>query len=62
MAVLQLDDQQFPLTGDTTRIGSGADADVALPGDAALGVQAVIETNEGEALAIRRAVAIARFA
>ena len=25
MAVLQLDDQQFPLIGDTTRIGSGAD-------------------------------------
>ena len=30
MAVLQLDDQQFPLIGDTTRIGSGADADVAI--------------------------------
>ena len=55
MAVLQLDDQQFPLTGDTTRIGSGADADVALPGDETLGVQAVIERRAGEALAIRRA-------
>src|SRR5512133_1415085 len=55
MAVLQLDDQQFPLTGDTTRIGSGADADVALPGVAASGVQAVIVRTGAHALHIRRA-------
>jgi pSer/pThr/pTyr-binding forkhead associated (FHA) protein len=55
MAVLQLDDQQFPLTGDTTRIGSGAEADVALPGDAALGVQAVIVRTGTHGLHIRRA-------
>ena len=55
MAVLQLNDQQFPLTGASTRIGAGADADVALPGDAALGVQAVIERTSEESLAIRRA-------
>jgi pSer/pThr/pTyr-binding forkhead associated (FHA) protein len=55
MAVLQLNDQQFPLTGASTRIGAGADADVALPGDAALGVQAVIERTSNESVAIRRA-------
>ncbi|MEO8563847.1 MAG: FHA domain-containing protein [bacterium] len=55
MAVLQLNDQQFPLTGSTTRIGAGADADVTLPGDATLGVQAVIERTSAASLAIRRA-------
>jgi pSer/pThr/pTyr-binding forkhead associated (FHA) protein len=55
MAVLQLNDRQFPLLGETTRIGAGADADVAIPGDAALGVQAVIERTSDESLAIRRA-------
>jgi pSer/pThr/pTyr-binding forkhead associated (FHA) protein len=55
MAVLQLNDQQFPLTGATTRIGAGADADVTLPGDAALGVQAVIERTSAVTLNIRRA-------
>jgi pSer/pThr/pTyr-binding forkhead associated (FHA) protein len=55
MAVLQLDDKQFPLSGATIRIGAGADADVVLPTDAALGVQAVIERSGDLALAIRRA-------
>ena len=55
MAVLQLDDKQFPLTGNTIRIGAGADADVVLPTDASLGVQAVIERSGDFALAIRRA-------
>ena len=55
MAVLQLKDKQFPLSGDTTRIGAGADADVVLPTDATLGVQAVIERSGDHALAIRRA-------
>jgi pSer/pThr/pTyr-binding forkhead associated (FHA) protein len=55
MAVLQLNDQQFPLTGASTRIGASADADLTLPGDATLGVQAVIERTSMESLAIRRA-------
>jgi pSer/pThr/pTyr-binding forkhead associated (FHA) protein len=55
MAVLQLNDKQFPLSRETTRIGAGADADVVLPTDAALGVQAVIERTGDHALAIRRA-------
>ena len=56
MAVLQLNDKQFPLSAGTIRIGAGADADVVLPTDAALGVQAVIERTGEHALAIRRAV------
>ncbi|PYP78917.1 MAG: hypothetical protein DMD35_09885 [Gemmatimonadetes bacterium] len=55
MAVLQLKDQQFPLSEGTIRIGTGADADVVLPTDAALGVQAVIERTGDHAIAIRRA-------
>lgn len=55
MAVLQLDDKQFPLSEGTIRIGAGADADLVLPTDAALGVQAVIERTSDHALAIRRA-------
>jgi pSer/pThr/pTyr-binding forkhead associated (FHA) protein len=55
MAVLQLKDIQYPLSADTNRIGAGADADVVLPTDAALGVQAVIERTGDHALAIRRA-------
>src|SRR6476469_1867904 len=55
MAVLQLDDKQFPLSATTTRIGAGADADVVLPTDASVGVQAVIERTGDHALAIRRA-------
>jgi hypothetical protein len=55
MAVLQLKDKQYPLSAGTNRIGAGADADVVLPTDAALGVQAVIEKTGDHALAIRRA-------
>ena len=55
MAVLQLKDIQYPLSANTNRIGAGADADVVLPTDAALGVQAVIERTGDHALAIRRA-------
>jgi pSer/pThr/pTyr-binding forkhead associated (FHA) protein len=55
MAVLQLNDKQFPLSETTTRIGAGADADVVLPTDASVGVQAVIERTGEHALAIRRA-------
>jgi pSer/pThr/pTyr-binding forkhead associated (FHA) protein len=55
MAVLQLNDKQFPLSATTTRIGAGAEADVVLPTDASVGVQAVIERTGEHALAIRRA-------
>jgi pSer/pThr/pTyr-binding forkhead associated (FHA) protein len=59
MPVLQLNDKQYPLSTGSTRIGAGADADVALPGDASLGVQAVIE-GAGGALVIRRATPAAQ--
>jgi pSer/pThr/pTyr-binding forkhead associated (FHA) protein len=56
MAVLQLNDKQFPLSATTTRIGAGADADIVLPTESSLGVQAVIERTGEHALAIRRAL------
>jgi len=56
MAVLQLNDKQFPLSAATTRIGAGADADIVLPTESSLGVQAVIERTGEHALAIRRAL------
>ena len=56
MAVLQLKDRQVPLSEGTLRIGAGADADVVLPTDPALGVQAVIERTGDEGVAIRRAM------
>ena len=55
MAVLQLNDKQYHLAEGTIRIGAGADADVVLPTDAALGVQALIERTGDHAVAIRRA-------
>ena len=55
MAVLQLDDKQFPLSEGTIRIGAGADADLVLPTDVALGVQALIERTGDHGVAIRRA-------
>jgi len=55
MAVLQLNDKQFPLSATTTRIGAGAEADIVLPTDASIGVQAVIERTGDHAIAIRRA-------
>ena len=55
MAVLQLNDIQYPLSAGTNRIGAGADADVVLPTDATLGVQAVIERADDHSVAIRRA-------
>lgn len=55
MAVLQLKDKQYSLSEGTIRIGAGADADVVLPTDAALGVQAVVEPTGDHGVAIRRA-------
>jgi pSer/pThr/pTyr-binding forkhead associated (FHA) protein len=55
MAVLQLNDKQYHLSEGTIRIGAGADADVVLPTDAALGIQALIERTGDHAVAIRRA-------
>ena len=57
MPVLQLDDQQFPLMTGATRIGFGADADVALPAGGEEGVHAVVATDLGAGFAISRATA-----
>jgi pSer/pThr/pTyr-binding forkhead associated (FHA) protein len=56
MPVLQLNDQQFPLEAGTTRVGAGGDADIPLPADPGLGVQALIERIGTGPMTIRRAV------
>lgn len=53
MPVLQLDDQQFPLSAGANRIGVGAGADVIVPGYSVIGVEAVIDS--GATPTIRRA-------
>jgi pSer/pThr/pTyr-binding forkhead associated (FHA) protein len=55
MPVLQLNDQQFPLEAGTTRVGAGGDADIPLPADPGLGIQALIEQPGGGPMTIRRA-------
>lgn len=54
MPVLQLNDQQFPLPAGTTRVGAGGEADISLPVDAGIGVQALVDASNG-APTIRRA-------
>ncbi|MBC7674078.1 MAG: FHA domain-containing protein [Polaromonas sp.] len=53
MPVLQLDDQQFPLSAGANRIGAGAGADITVPGYSDLSVEAVIDG--GASPTIRRA-------
>jgi len=55
MPVLQLNDQHYPLGAGPIRLGPGGEAHIALPGDPALGVQAVIDRAPGGAMTIRRA-------
>jgi pSer/pThr/pTyr-binding forkhead associated (FHA) protein len=55
MPVLQLNDQQFPLQAGTTRVGAGGEADVPLPADPGLGVQALIDRSGQGPMTIRRA-------
>ena len=59
MPVLQLNDQQFPLQAGTTRVGVGGEADVSLPGDPGLGIQALIDRAGSGPMTIRRASASA---
>ena len=59
MPVLQLNDQQFPLQAGTTRVGVGGEADVSLPADPGLGIQALIERQGAGPMTIRRAAASA---
>jgi hypothetical protein len=53
MPVLQLDDRQFPLHVGATRVGAGADVDVALPG-VEPGLHAVLDVAPEGRTAIRR--------
>ena len=53
MPVLQLDDQQFPLSAGANSIGAGASADITVPGYSGLSVEAVIDG--GASPTIRRA-------
>jgi len=59
MPVLQFNDQQFPLQAGTTRVGAGGDADIPLPADPELGIQAIIDRSGAGPMTIRRAVATA---
>ncbi len=53
MPVLQLDDQQFPLSAGANRIGTGDGADIIVPGYSGIPVEAVIDG--GGSPTIRRA-------
>ena len=53
MPVLQLDDQQFPLSAGHNKIGAGAGADIRVPGYSDIQVEAVIDG--GASPTIRRA-------
>ena len=59
MPVLQFNDQQFPLPAGTTRVGAGGDADIPLPADPGLGIQALIDRPGAGPMTIRRAAATA---
>ena len=59
MPVLQFNDQQFPLLAGTTRVGAGGDADIPLPADRGLGIQALIDRPGAGPMTIRRAAATA---
>ena len=55
MPVIQLHDEQHPLTQGQTRLGSGPDADLRVSDDASLGVQALLDVGAGDQAVIRRA-------
>jgi len=55
MPVIQLHDEQHPLTRGQTRLGSGPDADVRVSDDASLGVQALLDLGADDQAVIRRA-------
>ncbi|MEO7085747.1 MAG: FHA domain-containing protein [Gemmatimonadaceae bacterium] len=54
MPVIKVNDQQYPLQIGQNRLGVGSDADVRVEGDAALGVQAIIEVGADDQSVIRR--------
>ena len=54
MPVITVNDQQYALHPGQNRLGAGADADVRVDGDAALGVQAIVEVSAAAHPVIRR--------
>ncbi|HEY2907607.1 MAG TPA: FHA domain-containing protein, partial [Vicinamibacterales bacterium] len=55
MPVIKINDQQFSLRRGPNRLGGGADADVCVDDDDALGIQAIVEVAGNDAAVIRRA-------
>jgi pSer/pThr/pTyr-binding forkhead associated (FHA) protein len=55
MPVIKVDNQQYSLRPGPNRLGAGAEADVRVGGDAALGVQAIVELGANAQAVIRRA-------
>ena len=55
MPVIKVDNQQYSLRPGPNRLGAGADADVRVEGDAALGVQAIVDLGANAQAVIRRA-------
>jgi pSer/pThr/pTyr-binding forkhead associated (FHA) protein len=55
MPVIKVNDRQYSLRPGQNRLGAGVDADVCVNGDAALGVQAIVDVAGNEQPVIRRA-------
>ncbi len=55
MPVIKVNDQQYSLRPGQNRLGGGADADVTVADDAALGVQAIVDVAGDAQAVIRRA-------
>ncbi|MFI5228069.1 MAG: FHA domain-containing protein [Gemmatimonadales bacterium] len=60
MPVIKMNDQQFSLRRGPNRLGGGADADVCIDVDDALGVQAIVDVAGDDAAVIRRAEGASR--
>ena len=58
MPVITVNDQPHVLHPGQNRLGEGADADVRIGGDAALGIQAIVDVGDGYPV-IRRATTVA---
>jgi pSer/pThr/pTyr-binding forkhead associated (FHA) protein len=58
MPVITVNDQPHVLHPGQNRLGEGADADVRIGGDAALGIQAIVDVGDGHPV-IRRATTVA---
>ena len=54
MPVIKVNDQPYSLRPGANRLGAGDDADVRVGGDAALGIQAIIDVDRHDRVVIRR--------